>query len=223
MQGFFITFEGLDGSGKTTQIKRLAAWLQSRGRTVILTRNPGGTALGDRIRAIILDSRTEAATGDITPKAELALMFADRAQNIAEIIRPALAAGSVVLCDRYTDSSEAYQGGGRQLGSETILAAHRTICDDFQPNLTILLLPPLAASLARARRRNERHTQQHGTDENRFEREDEGFYARAYAAYRAIAVRDSHRVVLIEDDATIDAIHQKIVAIVAEKLNLPTD
>jgi dTMP kinase len=223
MQGFFITFEGLDGSGKTTQIKRLAAWLQSRGRTVVLTRNPGGTELGDRIRSTILDSRTEATTGAITPKAELALMFADRAQNIAEIIRPALAAGSIVICDRYTDSSEAYQGGGRQLGSETILAAHRIICDNFQPTLTILLLPPLAASLARARRRNERHTQQHGTDENRFEREDDGFYARAYAAYRAIAVREPNRVVLIEDDASIDTIHKKISAIVAEKLNLPPD
>jgi dTMP kinase len=218
MQGFFITFEGLDGSGKTTQIKRLAAWLQSRGRNVVLTRNPGGTALGERIRGILLDSRTEASTGAITPRAELALMFADRAQNIAEIVRPALAAGSIVICDRYTDSSEAYQGGGRQLGADTILAAHRTICDDFQPNLTILLLPPLAASLARARRRNERHTQQHGTDENRFEREDDGFYARAYAAYQAIAARDSHRVVLIDDDASIDIIQQKIIAIVAERL-----
>ncbi|MDR3735886.1 MAG: dTMP kinase [Acidobacteriaceae bacterium] len=220
MQGFFITFEGLDGSGKTTQIKRLAAWLQSRGRNVVLTRNPGGTILGERIRAILLDSRTEVTTGTITPKAELALMFADRAQNIAEIVRPALTEGSIVICDRYTDSSEAYQGGGRQLGADTILAAHHTICDDFQPTLTILLLPPLAASLARARRRNERHTQQHGTDENRFEREDDCFYARAYAAYRAIAVRDSHRVVLIEDDASIEAIHQKIVAIVAERLGL---
>jgi dTMP kinase len=221
MQGFFITFEGLDGSGKTTQIKRLAAWLQSRGRNVVLTRNPGGTALGERIRGILLDSRTEASTGAITPRAELALMFADRAQNIAEIVRPALAAGSIVICDRYTDSSEAYQGGGRHLGADTILAAHRTICDDFQPNLTILLLPPLAASLARARRRNERHTQQHGTDENRFEREDDGFYARAYAAYQAIAARDSHRVVLIDDDASIDIIQQKIIAIVAERLGLP--
>ena len=221
MQGFFITFEGLDGSGKTTQIKRLAAWFQSRGRNVVLTRNPGGTALGERIRGILLDSRTEASTGAITPRAELALMFADRAQNIAEIVRPALAAGSIVICDRYTDSSEAYQGGGRQLGADTILAAHRTICDDFQPNLTILLLPPLAASLARARRRNERHTQQHGTDENRFEREDDGFYARAYAAYQAIAARDSHRVVLIDDDASIDIIQQKIIAIVAERLGLP--
>jgi dTMP kinase len=220
MPGYFITFEGLDGSGKTTQIKRLAAWLQSRGRSVVLTRNPGGTALGERIRGILLDSRTEAATGVITPRAELALMFADRAQSIAEIIQPALAEDKIVICDRYTDSSEAYQGGGRQLGSSTILAAHHTICEDFQPQLTILLLPPLEASLARARRRNERHTQQHGSDENRFEREDDAFYGRIYTAYQAIAARAPHRVVLVDDDASIVAIQQKIIAIVAARLGL---
>ena len=220
MQGFFITFEGLDGSGKTTQIKRLAAWLEQHGRTVVLTRNPGGTALGERIRGILLDSRTEAATGVITPKAELALMFADRAQSIAEIIKPALAEGSIVICDRYTDSSEAYQGGGRQLGSETILNAHKTICDNFQPALTILLLPPLAASLARARRRNDRSIKNTGTDENRFESADDAFYARAYAAYKAIAEREPQRVVAIEADASIDDIQQKIIAIVSARLGL---
>src|SRR5580698_5730633 len=108
-RGYFITFEGLDGSGKTTQLRRLAAALTAQGLTVVTLRNPGSTALGDRIRTIILDSRSEAALGTITPLTELALMFADRAQSIAEIIQPALAAGSIVLCDRFTDSSEAYQ------------------------------------------------------------------------------------------------------------------
>ena len=219
-QGFFITFEGLDGSGKTTQIKRLAAWLEQHGRTVVLTRNPGGTALGERIRGILLDSRTEAATGVITPKAELALMFADRAQSIAEIIKPALAEDKIVICDRYTDSSEAYQGGGRELGSATILAAHSTICDNFQPSLTILLLPPLEASLHRARRRNDRSIKHTGTDENRFEREDDAFYARIYTAYKTIAAREPERVVAIEDDASIDDIQQKIQAIVAGRLEI---
>ncbi|HXB61794.1 MAG TPA: dTMP kinase [Acidobacteriaceae bacterium] len=220
MPGTFITFEGLDGSGKTTQIKRLAAWLEERGRNVVLTRNPGGTALGERIRGILLDSRTEAATGAITPKAELALMFADRAQSIAEIIKPALAEDKIVLCDRYTDSSEAYQGGGRELGSATILAAHKTICDGFQPSLTILLLPPLAASLARARRRNDRTTHHTGTDENRFEREGDTFYTRIYDAYKTIAAREPQRVVAIEDDASIDEIQKIIQAIVANRLDL---
>ncbi len=220
MPGTFITFEGLDGSGKTTQIKRLAAWLEQHGRTVVLTRQPGGTPLGESIRGILLDSRTEAATGAISPKSELALMFADRAQSIAEIIKPALAEDKIVICDRYTDSSEAYQGGGRQLGSETILSAHKTICDNFQPALTILLLPPLAASLARARRRNDRTTKNTGTDENRFESADDAFYTRAYEVYKAIAAREPQRVVLIEDDASIDDIHKKIATIVATKLGI---
>src|ERR1700709_2842 len=158
-RGFFITFEGLDGSGKTTQLRRLATSLTTQGYSVVSLRQPGGTALGDRIRGVLLDSRSEAALGPIDPIAELTLMFADRAQAIAEIIEPALAAGSIVLCDRFTDSSEAYQGGGRQLGSERVLAMHRAACDNLQPDLTILLLPSLEASLRRARRRNQRHTQ----------------------------------------------------------------
>ena len=106
-RGYFITFEGLDGSGKTTQLRRLAATLEAEGHKVVTLRNPGGTALGDRIRSVLLDSRSEATVGHIAPAAEMALMFADRAQSIAEIILPALADGAIVLCDRYTDSSEA--------------------------------------------------------------------------------------------------------------------
>ena len=217
-RGFFITFEGLDGSGKTTQIRRLAASLQAEGRTVVTLRQPGGTALGDRIRGILLDSRSEATFGPIAPAAEMALMFADRAQSIAEIILPALASGHIVLCDRYTDSSEAYQGGGRQLGSERILEMHRAACDNLQPDLTILLLPPLESSLHRARRRNHRHAQQHGTDENRFERESDDFYRRIYEKYEEIAAREPHRVVPIRDEAPIDQIEARIREIVASRL-----
>ncbi|HEY0161360.1 MAG TPA: dTMP kinase, partial [Edaphobacter sp.] len=136
-RGYFITFEGLDGSGKTTQLRRLAAWLEAEGHTVVTLRQPGGTALGDRVRSILLDSRSEATLGPIAPLAEMALMFADRAQAIHEIILPALDAGAIVLCDRYTDSSEAYQGAGRELGSERILAMHRSVCDNLQPDLTL--------------------------------------------------------------------------------------
>src|ERR1017187_5396800 len=134
-RGYFITFEGLDGSGKTTQLRRLAAWLASSGHTVITLRNPGSTPLGERIRSILLDSRSESALGSITPLAEMALMFADRAQSIEKVIRPALAAGSIVICDRFTDSSEAYQGAGRQLGSQRILAMHAAVCNNLQPDL----------------------------------------------------------------------------------------
>jgi dTMP kinase len=217
-RGFFITFEGLDGSGKTTQLRRLADWLAAEGHTVVSLRQPGGTALGDRIRAILLDSRSEAALGAIAPRAEMALMFADRAQSMAEVIEPALGRGEVVLCDRYTDSSEAYQGAGRQLGSERILAMHAAAVDGIQPDLTILLLPDLAASLFRARRRNTRSVQQSGTDENRFEREDDAFYARIHAAFEVIAAREPRRVVAIREDGSIEVIQQRIREIVAARM-----
>jgi dTMP kinase len=220
-RGYFITFEGLDGSGKTTQLRRLATHLESEGHKVVTLRQPGGTVLGDRIRSILLDSKSEATLGPIAPAAEMALMFADRAQSIAEIILPALNAGSIVLCDRYTDSSEAYQGGGRQLGSERILAMHAAACDNLQPDLTILLLPSLEASLKRARRRNQRHVQQQGTDENRFERESDDFYLRIYQKYEEIAAREPHRVIAIRDDATIDQIQIIIREIVALRIPSP--
>ena len=231
-RGYFITFEGLDGSGKTTQLRRLAAWLTAADYTVVTLRQPGSTPLGDRIRSILLDSRSESALGAIRPRAELALMFADRAQAIAQIVEPALAAGAVVLSDRFTDSSEAYQGGGRQLGSPRILAMHAAVCNNLQPDLTLLLLPPLESALARARRRNQRNlvSQAHGpfqaqaSDENRFERESDAFYTRIQDAYLAIAAREPQRVVPIADcagDNSIDAIELRIRDLVAERLAAP--
>ena len=221
-RGFFITFEGLDGSGKTTQLRRLATSLTEAGHQVVTLRQPGGTALGDRIRGILLDSKSEATLGQISPLSELALMFADRAQSIAEIIEPALAAGAIVLCDRYTDSSEAYQGAGRQLGSARVLAIHAAVCNDLQPDLTLLLLPDLEASLRRARRRNTRSVQQSGADENRFEREGTAFYQRIHAAYEVIAAREPERVVAVRDDASIGKIEATIQSIVSERLSLRT-
>jgi dTMP kinase len=217
-RGYFITFEGLDGSGKTTQLRRLAATLEAEGHTVVTLRNPGGTALGDRIRSVLLDSKSEASVGPIAPAAEMALMFADRAQSIAEIILPALAAGSIVLCDRYTDSSEAYQGGGRQLGSPRVLAMHAAACDNLQPDLTLLLLPSLESSLKRARRRNQRHVERQGTDENRFEREPDDFYRRIYDKYKEIAAREPHRVVITDRNDSIEQIAEEIHAIVAKRI-----
>jgi len=145
-------------------------------------------------------------------------MFADRAQSLREVILPALARGAIVLCDRYTDSSEAYQGAGRGLGSERILAMHKAVCNDVQPELTVLLLPRLQSSLYRARRRNDRHVQQHGTDENRFERENDDFYSRVYEQYREIARREEKRVVVIADEAPIDAIAGRILEVVHARM-----
>ena len=218
-RGFFITFEGLDGSGKTTQLQRLAKWLTAQGHTVVTMRNPGSTALGDRIRGILLDSRSEASLGPIDPLAELALMFADRAQAIAEIIDPALASGAIILCDRFTDSSEAYQGGGRLLGSGRILALHSAICGDLQPDLTILLLPGIETSLSRARHRNTRTSDRNGSDENRFEREDEQFYRRVHQCYEEIALREPHRVAAITENAPIPVVEQRIHELVAVHLS----
>jgi dTMP kinase len=217
-RGFFITFEGLDGAGKTTQLRRLAESLTTESRTVVTLRQPGGTALGDRIRGVLLDSRSEAELGGIAAEAEMALMFADRAQSLRQIILPALERGEVVLCDRYTDSSEAYQGAGRGLGTDRVLAMHRAACDGVQPELTLLLLPPLEASLARARRRNERSVKRSGTDEGRFEREGDEFYRRVYEQYRTIAAREPERVVLFEEPLGIDAIAAEILRVTRERM-----
>jgi dTMP kinase len=213
-RGLFITLEGLDGSGKTTQIKRLVAWLENRGLTPVLTRQPGGTAIGDRIRALLLDSRSVG----LAPMTEMALMFADRAQVIAEVIRPTLDAGKIILCDRFTDSTEAYQGGGRELGSEVVLNLHRIVCGNLQPDLTLLLLPSLKSSLDRARSRNQRVETQTGQNEGRFELEQDAFYGRVWQKYREIAAREPARVVCIEGDLTIDEVHEQIVEAVAERL-----
>ena len=214
-RGLFLTFEGLDGSGKTTQIKRLAAWMQKRGLAPVITRQPGGTALGDRIRELILDS----SSSGLAPLAELALMFADRAQAIIEIIEPALNAGSIVLCDRFTDSTEAYQGGGRQIGSAAVLEMHHLICGSLQPDLTLLLLPSLEKSLNRARRRNDRVTLQSGKDEGRFEQEQDSFHRRVWEKYREIAAREPDRVVIIEGDLAIEEVHEQVVEAVAMRFS----
>ena len=215
-RGCFITFEGLDGSGKSTQVKKLARSLDAAGEQFVLTRQPGGTAIGDRIRGLLLDSRAE----DPSPNTELAMMFADRAQAIQQVISPALARGVTVICDRFTDSTEAYQGGGRKLGSDIVHTLHRTLCDDLQPDLTLLLMPPFELSLDRARRRNQRALENTGKDENRFEALDTDFFRRVYDMYRTIAERDKLRVVVIDSDAGVEVIARSILAVVEERLAL---
>ncbi len=218
-RGKFITFEGLDGTGKSTQMRKLAAVVRAAGHTVVETREPGGTLTGEKIRKVLLDS----GTAGLSPLAEMALMFASRAQHIAEVIEPALAAGGVVLCDRFTDSTEAYQGYGRKLGSAAVRELHRVLCGNLQPDLTILLDSDAGASVSRARRRNKRTAKAANpghTDENRFESETQAFFGRVHGGYRAIAARDHGRVVLIDARGTPRQTHEQIVELVRRKLKL---
>lgn len=215
-RGTFITFEGLDGCGKSTQLERLAGKLREAGLSVIATREPGGTATGNRIRELLLDTRT----GNLDPMAELALMFASRAQHLSEVILPAMAAGKIVLCDRFTDSSEAYQGGGRKLGSQPVLELHRVLCGGIKPDFTILMDSDVAASVQRARRRNKAQVSSDTADENRFESENRAFFTRVHTAYLEIAKREPQRVFVVDARGTPDQTHAKIIEIVFKKLGL---
>ena len=216
-RGKFITFEGLDGCGKSTQAERLAAVLREQGFEVLVTREPGGTATGEKIRHLLLDT----STSGLSPFAELALMFASRAQHIEEVIQPALAQGQLVLCDRFTDSTEAYQGGGRKLGSEPVLALHRILCGNLKPELTILMDSDVAASVERARRRNRRRDPTgRGENENRFEQESRAFFGRVRNTYLAIAAREPGRVDVVDARGSADETHAQIVKVVRRKLKL---
>ena len=219
-RGTFITFEGLDGCGKSTQLERLAGQLRERGLRVVATREPGGTAAGERIRQLLLDVRTSG----LDPDAELALMFAARAQHLREVILPALAAGQVVLCDRFTDSSEAYQGGGRRLGVEIVLELHRLLCNDIKPDLTILMDSNVAASVERARRRNQAKNADPGgaADESRFERENRAFFTRVHNAYLEIAKREPERVVVVDARGTPEQTHDAIMKVAVPVLQNAT-
>jgi len=212
-RGKFITFEGLDGCGKSTQLGRLAEKLSQHGFSVVVTREPGGTDTGEKIRRLLLDTRTSG----LTPMAELALMFASRAQHIQEVILPCLDAGQIVLCDRFTDSSEAYQGGGRKLGSKPVLELHRVLCGDLKPDLTILMDSDVDASVERARRRNLARSAT-DSDEGRFEKENRAFFTRVRNTYLEIAKREPERVAVIDARGTPDRTHAKILQTVLAKI-----
>jgi len=215
-RGLFITFEGLDGSGKSTQIEKLAGELRSLRLEVLLTREPGGTSIGESIRHMLLDS----ATHGLGTRTEMALMFAARAQHLQELILPSLTAGHYVLCDRFTDSTEAYQGGGRELGSEIVLAMHRVLCDNIQPDLTLLLDCDLTVSLSRAKHRNLVTAAAGHADENRFEQESRAFFGRVHDKFLEIAEREPKRVALIDARGTPVETHGKVLRIVRERLHL---
>ena len=198
----FVTFEGMDGSGKSTQLSLLAATLKGLGIGVVLTREPGGTPLGETIRGLLLDANSRG----MHATTELALMFASRAQLVAEVIEPALMRGDWVLCDRFVDSSEAYQGGGRGLGSDAVLAIHRALLAGRAPDLTILLDHDVAESVSRARARSIAIEGK----ESRFEEEGQYFFERVKEAFLAIASREPERVFVTDAKRPVQVIHEEI-------------
>ena len=186
-RGLFITLEGPDGSGKSTQAQLLAERLRREGYQVLETAEPGGTVIGQQIRAILLDPSNQ----ELRPTAELLLMFAARAQNVEQSVLPALAEGKIVVSDRFTDSSIAYQGGGHGLAWETVLEVDRIACHGLVPDLTLCIDIDTQTGLARAQARNEQH-------EMRYEQQGADFHQRVRAAYHEIARREPRRFRLID-------------------------
>jgi dTMP kinase len=198
----FITLEGIEGVGKTTQVARLSAALSSRAIAHVVTREPGGTLLAEIIRGVVLTAREE----KLPPTAELLLMFAARAVHLANHIEPNLGAGRWVICDRFTDATFAYQGGGRQLSTEPIRALETMVQGTRRPDLTFLLDAPVAHALARAAARNA------GTVSDRFERERAEFFERVRDAYRARAAADPARIAIIDATQAVDAVGAHMLA-----------
>jgi dTMP kinase len=189
----FVSFEGIDGSGKSTQARLLAERLRADGRDVVLTREPGGTPLGEAVRDLLLHA------GDVAPWAEAALFAASRAQHAEELIRPALARGAVVVCDRYVDSSVAYQGGARGLGIDAVRDLNLAAVGGLLPDVTfLLLLDPKDAELRM------------GATPDRIEREDASFRERVDAAYRALAEREPERLIVLDGSRSPDELAEEV-------------
>ncbi|AWB88524.1 dTMP kinase [Salinibacterium hongtaonis] len=197
MSGLFITFEGGDGTGKTTQAELLSAWLEEQGRTVVRSREPGGTELGLELREIVLHSR-----GHIAPRAEALIYAADRAHNIATKVRPAVERGDIVIQDRYIDSSVAYQGAGRVLDGDEVRDISLWATEGFQPNLTILLDLDEAAGRARLDASRTRF--------DRLEAEKAEFHARVRGSYLALAAAEPERFLLVDAALPVDDIAASI-------------
>ncbi len=200
--GIFITFEGIDGSGKSTQVSKLVEYLKGRSVPAVMTREPGGTKVGEHIRDILLHP----GNGKMASLTELVLMYAARGQHLDEVVRPALARGRVIVSDRYNDASFAYQGYGRMLGSRTVRALDQIICGRTQPDLTLLLDLDPRTALERARRRNRR---ERSTD-TRFENHGLKFQQRVRAGYLAIARQQPRRIKVIAADRPAEEIQADV-------------
>lgn len=199
VSGFFITFEGTEGGGKTTQINLLAERIRGLGRVCRLLREPGGTPIGEEIRHTLKHS---AANRSMTAEAELLLMNASRAQLVREVIRPALHAGEIVLCDRFYDSTTAYQGYGRGLGLGFVRSVIEFAIGDVRPDLTVLLSIPVKVSEARRRTRMDATL----TQPDRFEESDRDFFLRVEEGYLAIAAAEPNRVRLIDATQSVETV-----------------
>ena len=197
MRGCFVTLEGSEGAGKSTCMETVRAILSHRGIDVVTTREPGGTALGERLRAILLDPGIEGISADV----ELLMMFAARAQHIHDVIEPALSRGSWVISDRFTDASYAYQGGGRGLQSHRIAELENWVQGKLRPDLTLLLDTPVELGLERAGNRSQ---------PDRFEAENLAFFDRVRATYLARADSEPQRIRVIATDQTLDEVKSGI-------------
>ena len=214
--GFFITFEGVEGCGKTTQIKLLAELLAARGISTVLTREPGGCPIADKIRAILLDAENKA----LSPLAELMLYAAARAQHVTEVISPALESGKIVLCDRFCDATVAYQSFGRGIDRSVIDSLNSHACQGVTPDLTVLVDCDPVTGLERARLRIEASS---GPREERFELEALAFHHRVRAGYLHLAAQEPHRFMIINGSETIEeifaAISSQVVVRIPEALH----
>jgi dTMP kinase len=200
----FITFEGIEGSGKSTQLRRVAERITG----AVVTKEPGGTPLADRIRAILLDSANR-----IDPMAEVLLFAASRRQNVVEVIRPALERGATVLCDRFTDSTLAYQGFGRLLNLDQLRTLNAWATDSLIPDLTLLFDLPEEVGLTRARSRNA----EAADDEGRFETEDLRFFRRVREGYLTLAVAEPERFAVIDAVGEVDDVYARVEAELARR------
>jgi len=210
--GFFITFEGVEGCGKTTQIRNLSGRLTDAGYRTHLTREPGGCPIADKIRSILLDAGNQA----MVPLTELLLYAAARAQHVAEVIRPALESDTIVLCDRFSDATLAYQHSGRGIDRGTIDTLNSLACQTVRPDLTVLMDCDAATGLARAKSRIEAAS---GPREERFELETLAFHQRVRDGYLGLAAAEPGRFLTVSASGTIDEISDRIAPQVLERIN----
>ncbi len=205
MAGLFITLEGIEGVGKTTQLKFVADYLQKQGRETIITREPGGTPVGEGVRSLVLDNKHTGMAADT----ELLLMFAARAEHIEKVIKPALAAGKVVLCDRFTDASYAYQGLGRNISTERISMLEDWVQKGLKPDLTLLLDAPVEIGLDRAAKRSEK---------DRFESEALDFFEAVRNCYLKIAENDPQRMKVIDASLDLENVKSQVLSVLQKEI-----